>query len=85
MTNPPDSIATGEIYEFRVLSVNSVGLGSPSTSIRMMPATLPGPPGTPYSPASSSESITIEWVAGTDGGSPITDYVVYWDNGIALN
>ena len=35
----------------------------------------------------SDTSITIVWTqdANTDGGSPIFDYVVFWDNGISSN
>ena len=47
-----------------------------------MPADLPGKPGTPTVSASSSTEVTIQWTAGTDGGTPITDYKVYWDAGI---
>ena len=84
MAQPVDLIVTGTKYTFRILAYNSVGTGSPSISISIMPASLPSSPNTPKVTSVSSTSITISWTqnAGTDGGSKIFDYIVYWDNGI---
>jgi hypothetical protein len=44
MTNPPDSILTGTKYRVRVFAVNSVGNGTPSVYLDIMPAALPSAP-----------------------------------------
>lgn len=51
-----------------------------------MPATLPGPPFQPTISALSSTSISLEWSfddATYNGGTPIIDYKVYYDNGVS--
>lgn len=49
-----------------------------------MPATTPDAPLTPTLTTLSSSSIQISWTfdATLTGGTPITDYTVYWDYGI---
>jgi hypothetical protein len=49
----------------------------------MMPAITPGSPHTPTLTSVTSSSIQISWTFDSDlnGGTPITDYIVYWDNG----
>jgi len=49
----------------------------------MMPATMPGSPNAPTLTAVSSSSIQISWTFNDElnGGTPITDFVVYWDDG----
>lgn len=63
---------------------NAVGYGVPSTHIEIMPAQTPGAPNAPTLTALSSSSIQISWTFDNtqNGGTPITDYTVYWDNGI---
>lgn len=53
----------------------------------MIPASTPGSPDTPTVSSVSSTSIQISWTFQNtrNGGTPITDYVVYWDNGINGN
>jgi len=47
-----------------------------------MAAIVPTEPGTPTRKSATEDSITIEWTAPTDdGGTDITDYHVWWDNG----
>ena len=81
------SISTGTIYRVRVLAFNSVGTGSPSSVLEIMPASLPSAPNRPTIKVASSSQITIEWTqdANSDGGSPILDYIVYFDNGVGAN
>lgn len=76
-------LTTGTRYRFKVIAVNGVGPGTASNYLEIMPAALPGKPNTPVVTASSSSSITIAWTAGTTGGTPITDYKVYWDKGLS--
>jgi hypothetical protein len=47
-----------------------------------MAASLPLAPGTPTRKTSDETGITIEWTAPSDdGGSPIFDYQILWDQG----
>jgi hypothetical protein len=72
----------GDIYKFRVTARNVVGDSHASSSFSAMAASLPSAPGTPTKVTSSETSITIEWTAPEDdGGSPIFDYQVLWDQG----
>jgi hypothetical protein len=65
------------------MALNSVGFSIPTTYIEMMPATTPGSPETPTLTTVSSSSIQISWTFEVElnGGTPITDYIVYWNNG----
>jgi len=48
-----------------------------------MAATLPGYPITLKQTASSSTSITFEWFdPASNGGTPVTDYSVFWNKGV---
>jgi len=69
------------------MAQNVIGYSQPSVFIEMMPATTPGSPETPTLTTLSSTSIQISWTFNQDynGGSPITDYTVYWDDGISGN
>jgi hypothetical protein len=62
---------------------NAIGYGIPSTHIEIMPATTPGAPNQPTLTALTSTSIQISWTfdSALNGGTPITDYSVYWDQG----
>jgi hypothetical protein len=50
----------------------------------MMPASIPGSPNLPTLTSLTSSSIQISWTFNNtlNGGTPITDYAVFWDNGI---
>lgn len=78
-----NSLTTGQVYRVRILAFNIIGTGAPSTILEIMPASLPGAPNQPTVTLSSSSQITLTWTqdAGTDGGSEIYDYIVYFDNG----
>jgi len=77
-------MVTGNKYRFRVMAKNLVGFGVPSTYIEAMPASLPGSPEQPTLTYLTSSSIQISWTYDdvNNGGSPITDYTVYWDRGV---
>ena len=75
------------MYRVRVLAFNSVGTGAPSTILEIMPASVPQAPSTLTVSDASSTEITLSWTqdVGTDGGSEIFDYIVYFDNGVSAN
>ena len=76
-------LSTGVKYRFRVSAQNAVGFGLPSAQLEMMPASVPGAPNTPTLTTLTSTSIQISWTFDPllNGGSPVTDYTVYWDAG----
>jgi alpha-tubulin suppressor-like RCC1 family protein len=77
-------LVQGATYTFQVSAVNSVGTGSPSSTITGVPYTAAGKPGTPVT-VPGNHSVAITWTAPADnGGSPITAYQVERStNGIA--
>ena len=51
-----------------------------------MAATLPGVPGTPTRLTSTLTSLTLQWTEPVDnGGDPIRDYEVFWDQGLGAS
>lgn len=69
------------------MAKNIIGYSAPSSHIEMMPATTPGSPNTPILTSRSSTSIQISWTftESLNGGTPVTDYKVYWDAGTSGN
>ena len=81
ITAEDHGIVAGRIYQFRVVAVNDVGssLMSPKL-VDVMAATLPSPPINLLQIYSTSLTMAFEWDEPTDnGGTPITDYQIYWD------
>jgi alpha-tubulin suppressor-like RCC1 family protein len=70
-------LTNGTQYRFRVQAVNGEGTGAYSTVTNpVTPTTVPGPP-TPGSAVSGDGQVIVSWSPpSTDGGSPITGYVV---------
>ncbi len=70
---------TNTAYTFKVAAINSVGTGTQSAaSNSVTPLTPPGAPtiGTASRPATTNAA-TVTWTApATNGGSPVTGYVV---------
>lgn len=54
ISSPTYSIVTGTVYRIRVLAINSVGTGSPSSILEIMPASLPQAPNQPTVKMASS-------------------------------
>ena len=74
------------MYKFAVLAFNVVGSGATSASVSIMAATVPDEPINLVQIASSPNSITFGWSAPSyNGGTPVTDYKVYWNAGITNN
>ena len=70
-------------YTFWVTSKNAVGYSVYSSPITIRSASLPGPPGNPFSQSGSSQTqVVVGWTAnalGNFGGTQITSYSVWWD------
>lgn len=76
-------LVTGSIYAFEVIATNAVGDSLASGRLLdIMAAKLPTPPQDPTLVSSTSTTINFDWFdPDNDGGSPITDFEVYWNNG----
>jgi titin len=69
-------LTPGDSYTFTVAGINEVGIGvfSPaSTAISLVP---PGTPAAPTGTIVGPTSITLNWVAPSDSGPPITGYQI---------
>src|SRR3989454_746520 len=64
-------------YTYRVSAINSIGTGSPSSTVSATtPIATPSPP-TGLAASASSSQISLSWTAPTDnGGSAITGYKI---------
>jgi titin len=76
-------ISAGESYGIRVSALNDVGESQASDSVHIIAAQVPDAPTNLITSAASDVSVTIEWQDPSyDGGSPVTDYKVYWNEGV---
>ena len=73
-------LSNGTEYTVRVISVNAVGDGPPSTTATGTPV---GPPDAPpnVQAGSGHQQLTVSWGAPNDGGSAITEYTLQWKSG----
>jgi hypothetical protein len=72
-------LTPGTTYTFKVVAINAAGPGPESTASNAVTPTTPNPPGPPTAVTASSggQQATVSWTApASDGGSPITSYVV---------
>lgn len=75
-------LQTGKLYDFRVRSINIVGLSQSSLISLFMAATVPLAPAAPTKLTADLTQITIKWLPPSDnGGSPLTGYIVLWNMG----
>ena len=77
LTCTVDGLTNGTTYGFTVRATNAAGTSIPSVPSHLVPATIPGSPGTPTA-VPGDESAVIRWTAPTPtiSGSPITQYTV---------
>ncbi len=68
-------LSNGTLYAFRVSAVNSVGRSNPSAVAYSTPGGAPNAP-TSLSATGGNAQASLSWTAPSDGGSPITDYVI---------
>jgi hypothetical protein len=69
-------LTNGTSYQVKLRAVNALGAGAASdASTAVTPATIPGTPTSP-SISSGSQSISVSWVAPSDGGDPPLTYTV---------
>jgi hypothetical protein len=73
----------GHSYKYHVVAINRVGESEESSfSLTIVAASVPGRPEIPRFVSSTSTSITLEFDKVQDnGGSPISEYVLYVDEG----
>ncbi|MBL4596255.1 MAG: fibronectin type III domain-containing protein, partial [Robiginitomaculum sp.] len=78
-----DNLSNGQAYQFRASAQNTIGFSPASTPVSVTPATLPGIV-TGLSAIPDNKQVSLSWVAPSDGGSPITDYIIEYstDNGV---
>ena len=73
-------LTDGAVYYFRVTAANSVGEGPASSVVSATPTAKPTAPGPPLNltATGSSKGIALSWQApASDGGSPVTSYILY--------
>ena len=75
-------LTTGLKYSFKVRAINAVDPSPFSEIVQIIAGTIPGKPATPTKYSASVDAIEIRWTEPDNGGSVITNYNVYWDNGV---
>ena len=73
-------LTNGTEYTVRVIAVNAVGDGPPSTTQKATPVGWPDAPPNVRA-GSGHQQLTVSWDAPDDGGSAITGYTVQWKSG----
>jgi len=64
------------IYTFKVAARNLNGLGADSNEVSIRASAIPNVPAAPTTAVNTNVSVTISWVAPSNGGSVITTYSV---------
>jgi predicted phage tail protein len=73
---------TGSTYTYRVRAVNEIGFSGYSDEHYVIAARAADEPTSMTLISSTESTITFYWNEPYDGGSPITYYKVYWDDGL---
>jgi hypothetical protein len=77
-------VTTSANYKFYVIAKNIVGKSVPSTTVEIYAAVVPNPPQNVkrVTGTNTQNSINLQWTAGYNGGSQITGYQVWWNQGV---
>jgi hypothetical protein len=76
------SVTTGNQYAFTVSALNGRGESSQSLPISIYAATISSVPLNARNLTADISSVTLQWDSpASNGGTPITDYQVFWDLG----
>ena len=83
ITQADHGLQTGSIYSFKVVAVNDVGESNFSDRLdSIMAAELSTAPLNLELVHSTQSTLTFQWSEPAyNGGTPITDYMIYWDAG----
>jgi hypothetical protein len=76
-----DDITPGQNYEIRVSAYNDVGEGEQSPAKTIMAAAVPSAPTDIAMVSQSADEIVISWSEPYNGGTEITTYQIWWDEG----
>jgi hypothetical protein len=68
---------------YKLSAINDVGESDQSTQVGVMLATIPAVPAAPTKLSADLTSITIQWAAPDNGGTPILSYKVQINSGPA--
>ena len=73
------------MYKFKVSAVNAIDEGAQSDpAYAVYAARVPDPPTNVAHTTASSTHIAFNWDIPYDGGSPLTYFTIYWDEGSGL-
>ena len=75
-TATANDLTTGEMYKLRMIAINAVDRSLVSEILTTYAAKVPDAPATPTSSFADETSMTIDWIAPYNGGSPITKYII---------
>jgi hypothetical protein len=78
-------LTNGTLYTFVVNSVNATGISLGSVSTSITPFTVPGVPLNVTAESTSNNTVTLNWLAPSTGGSAILGYKVYNSTGNIYN
>ena len=82
LTYTATDLTTGEIYQWKIIAVNAIGASPETATLEVMAAHIPSAPDAPTISASDETSIILNWLAPADnGGTPLLNYIVQWNNG----
>jgi hypothetical protein len=76
------SVNIGQTYQFRISATNEVGESIRSDAASIIAGTVPSAAINLVKVSADVGQITFSWSPPVDdGGTPLTDYLVYWDEG----
>jgi hypothetical protein len=78
-------LTNGQSYSIKLLAVNSLGDGTPSTTVTATPHTVPDAPTNISASYNGSGSVSISFTPGSNGGETITNYQYSIDCGASFS